>query len=96
MTNQPKPTYAEREAARKAAEDELRTKLAAVDLDGPFDFPATLDPMAMLLGGARGRYAICLKCGAVVVLDDPQEVAGIEPIERGVWLHTRWHAEVAR
>lgn len=94
-----KPTIEERIAQRRQAEDELRVQLAAVNLDGPHKFPTGggFDPIGSFLGGgARSSYAICLTCGAVVVLEDPEELADGRQVERGVRLHTVWHEETSR
>ena len=94
MTDQ---TIDERIAARKAAEEELRTNLLRCNLDGPYEFPSGGmfgDPLGDLFGAARRRFAICLDCGSLVVLDDPETLDDGQVIERGVRLHTAWHGRV--
>lgn len=91
-----KPT--ERQVHREQAEADLRERLAAVQLDGPFEFPrgGGLDFAAIFGGGEpRGRFAICLRCGSTVVLDDPEELPSGLQVERGVRLHTLWHEELS-
>lgn len=101
MTEQ-QQTAEERIAQRRNQEDRLREQLAAIDLDGPFDFPrGGFDPMAAMFGGggsgARDRFAVCLRCGSIVVLNDPEDLGqGGAPIERGVRLHLAWHEQVTR
>lgn len=84
---------------RERLEAEFRARLASVDLDGPFDFPkgGGLD-FAAMFGGAepRGRFAVCLRCGSMVVLGDPEERPDGSQVERGVRLHTFWHQELGR
>lgn len=98
MTDDHQPTTDERIAQHQAREDDLRAALADADLDGPFDFPSG----GGLFGGlpftspARNRFAICLRCGALVALNDPEERPDGPPIERGVRIHTTWHLEVGR
>ena len=98
MTDQTNPTADERIAQRQAAEDTLRAQLAALQLDGPYSFSRGFDPVSVMFGGAgRDRFAICLRCGAMVVLDDPEERGpGEQPIERSVRIHTAWHKEAGR
>lgn len=95
MTDQ---TAEDRTAARKAAEDEMRAALNDVQLDGPYEFPS--EGLGFGLGVLFGplprqRFAVCLRCGAMVVLDDP-ETRDDRPIERSVRLHTAWHEEADR
>lgn len=86
----------------KAEKDERREQrrlaLAAVNLDGPFEFPTGGDILGGLFGGygARSSFAVCLCCGSMVVLDDPEEAADGRHYERGVRLHTAWHQEMDR
>lgn len=54
--------------------------LLSANLDGP----RPVDP--------DGEYAVCLTCGAMVMLGDRAE--GIEPYERGVKRHAEWHARL--
>lgn len=95
MTDQPKPTVEERIAERQAVEDELRARLADLQLDGPYDFARGLDPLTAMFGGARDRFAVCLRCGAMVVLNDPEKRTDSRPIERGVRIHFTWHEQLA-
>lgn len=97
MTDDHQPTTDERIAQHQAREDDLRAALADADLDGPFDFPSGgLDFGSIFGGSARNRFAICLRCGAVVMLNDPEERPDGPPIERSVRLHLGWHLEVGR
>lgn len=93
MTDHSKTTE-ERIAERREREEALRQQLRALDLDGPFDFPRSgFDSMSAIFGSVRDRFAICLRCGALVVLNDPEERPDAPPIERGVRLHTAWHEQ---
>lgn len=100
--DKPPSTVEELMAARQHAKDQLRDQLGRLDLDGPFDFPTGGgfgDVLGSLFGGspARNQFAICLLCGSIVVLNDPEDLGnGGPPIERGVRLHTTWHEEVSR
>lgn len=83
-------TVDERIAAREERERVLREKLLAIGLDGPHEI-RTGDPLSFLAG--TFTYAICLECGSLVKLDDPEPSEG-DPevmIERSVRLHTLWH-----
>lgn len=90
------PTIEERIARRREREERVREQLAAVHLDGPFDFPrGGFDAIGAIFGGARDRFAVCLRCGSIVVLNDPEDIGnGGAPIERGVRLHTAWHDQL--
>lgn len=100
MTDQQPDTTEDRANARQAAEDARRAALAEFHLDGPypFDHGGGLTLGALLFGGSgiRDSFAVCLRCGAAVVLNDPEERPAGPPIERGVRLHTAWHEEVGR
>lgn len=89
-------TTEERMAARKKAEDDLRANLAELQLDGPHRLAAGggFDPISLLFGEPRTRYCICLRCGAMVVLDDAETLDDGRVIERSVRLHTAWHEQV--
>lgn len=91
-------TAEERAAEREEAERQLRNALATCHLDGPFAFPQAFDPLTAVFGagGIRDKFAVCLLCGAMVVLNDPEERTDGPPVERGVQLHVAWHAEAAR
>lgn len=96
MTDQSPPTVEDRIAARNAATEALRHRLAAMQLDGPHRFPSgsTFDPVSTMFGSrVRDQYAICLRCGTVVMLNDPEVGRdGEGAIERGVHLHVDWLA----
>jgi hypothetical protein len=47
-----------------------------------------------MFGEPRTRYCICLRCGAMVVLDDAETLDDGRVIERSVRLHTAWHEQV--
>lgn len=88
MTEQ---TVEDRIAEKKRDDERLRAALAAIDLDGPHAFQGG-DLFGSAFGGGRLRYAICLRCGAMVKLDDPTEGPNGTQIERSVQLHAAWHA----
>lgn len=71
MTDQKKPTVDELLSDREAAEDNLRATLLQHGYDGPFPFVrGGFELGAWLFGGVRDTFAVCLKCGAMVVLND--------------------------
>jgi len=47
------------------------------------------------IGGPFGFYqvAICQTCGAAILLDDLMEHEDGTRIERGIYLHFKWHRE---
>lgn len=94
MTDQAKPTAEERTAARQAAEDEKRARLAELHLDWPFPFSHGDIFGAIFNVGIRDSFAVCLRCGSIVVLNDPEERPDGPPVERGVRLHTGWHEQM--
>lgn len=100
MSEQSEGPIEDRIAERAEQENEQRRRLAALQLDGPFDFPrgGGFDPFTALFGtgGMRDRFAVCLRCGSIVVLNDPEERPDGPPVERGVRLHTLWHEEAGR
>jgi hypothetical protein len=68
-----------------AEENRLRETLAEWHLDGPH---------AIWGGGPFGTaltYAVCLKCGAMVMLGDVEELVEGMHTERSVRIHTVWH-----
>lgn len=81
----------QRIAERRQANDELRERLAGLDFDGPFEIHAGFDPISFLAGPSR--YAICLRCGCMVRVDDPEEREG-RMIERSIRVHVEWHASI--
>lgn len=82
----------DRIAQRKAEEARLQEGLAAAGFDGPFVFHSGDMFSGGFFGGGALRHAICLTCGSMVRLDDPQEREdGAPPIERGILLHSSWH-----
>jgi hypothetical protein len=78
----------ERIAQRKAEQDRLRATLAEWSLDGPHTVWGS-GPF-----GPSLTYAVCLKCGAMVMLGDLEQLVEGMWTERGVRLHTAWHARV--
>lgn len=101
MTDKIKPgSHEERRAAQQAQEDTFRAALAVLQFDGPFDFPAGgFDVFSALAFGGwapRSKFAICLRCGACVVLADAEELPDGKQMERGVRLHTAWHEDLGR
>lgn len=76
---------------REAAREQIRVGLAGAGFDGPFDIQ-TGDVMAMVWG-ANQMYAVCLSCGAMVMLGDGAEIPGRPGMvfERGIGLHVDWH-----
>lgn len=86
-------TADERIAEQKAAEEALRARLAELQYDGPHECGG-FDPVSMLFGGGPTRYCICLRCGAMVRLDDGMEDEG-RLIERSIRLHGEFHDALA-
>lgn len=84
----------QRIAKRQAEEDRVRALLAQAQFDGPYRFHSG-DALSMMFGGGALVYAICLRCGAMVRLEDPMELPDRTPIERGVKLHIDWHEAVS-
>ncbi len=63
-------------------ERQRRTEaLTRFGFDGPKTLGADIFP-------AEG--AICLTCGALILLGDGEEIGGVQ-IERGIRLHSAWH-----
>lgn len=79
----------ERVAKRREEEEALRQRLADANLDGPHHFP---DGVLGFLG-ARNKFAVCLTCGAMVLLNDHAQNDEGGYYERSATLHMRWHAE---
>ena len=50
----------------------------------------------MLGGFLGGEYTVCQKCGAMVALNDLEELVEGMWTERGIRLHTIWHAMAGR
>lgn len=80
----------ERVEERRQAEEALRNQLAGLNLDGPHRLPSGGLDFGSMFGASRDKYAICLTCGAVVMLNDPLEADG-HFIERSVKIHVEWH-----
>lgn len=77
---------------KKKREDQ-RQALAGVQLDGPHFFNTGFDAMGMF--AQRNKFAICLRCGSLVVLNDPETSPEGWEIERSVRIHLEWHEEIA-
>lgn len=78
----PRPTVEEDRAAREAYAE----KLHALGFAGP----RKLGESGFLgLGSHEG--AVCLTCGSLVLLGDPEDTDH-GPIERGIRLHVEYHA----
>lgn len=80
-----KAAWNEQRAQWKAEKERLRTTLAEWNLDGPHEFYG-----GGVFGGAL-TYAICLTCGAMVLLNDVEELVEGMWTERNVRIHTVWH-----
>lgn len=80
----------ERVAKISEAEERLRQGLAARNMDGPHRFP---DGMfgAGLFGGGRDKFAVCLVCGAMVLLNDHAQNEDGSAYERSATTHANWH-----
>jgi len=95
MTDSTAKTADERIAERDAATEVFREQLASMMFDGPHGITQGGPFGGMgLFGSGEIRYAICLKCGAMVRLDDPLERDGLPPVERSIRLHWEWHEEL--
>ncbi len=79
------------QAARKAREEELRAELLERSFDGPHFIESGGLDIASIFGGTSSTiYAICLRCGSMVRLNDVDENGN----ERSIGLHLKWHNRV--